>query len=186
MAQGIARGRPSSVSDILDTALRLLDNGATVSLDSVAQAAGLTKPGLMYHFPTKVALMEALVDHVVDSLERDLIERLPMPVEQASAVERIRAYVQWALESSHRRSDLVMLSDPKLAGRLTTRWADRFEKWIDVPSNAPAARRARLHAVRLLADGAWLADTTATFPVPRADRIHVLRLALQLLEGEMR
>ncbi|MFF3225932.1 TetR/AcrR family transcriptional regulator [Nocardia suismassiliense] len=183
MVKNVPKGRPSSAAAILDTALRLLDDGATVSLDSVAQAAGLTKPGLMYHFPTKAALMDALVDHVMDSLEQALRTRLPMPLEKASATERIRAYLQWGLEYPHRRSDLVMLSDPKLADRMTARWAERFHTWIDVPADMPAPERTRLHAVRLLADGAWFAGTTDTFPVPDDDRPDLLRFALEMLEG---
>ena len=87
----------------------MLDDGASISLDSVATASGLTKPGLMYHFPTKSALMDALVDHIVDSHEGDLVRRLAVPVDEASAPERLRAYVHWALETQHRRSDLVTL-----------------------------------------------------------------------------
>lgn len=181
MSSTAVRGRPSSATPILDTALRLLDEGASVSLDSVAKAAGLTKPGLMYHFPTKAALMGALVDHVVDNLESDLIQRLAGPVEQASAAERLRAYVQWALESPHRRSDLVMLADPKLADRLTKRWIARFDKWVAIPASASAQERAQYQAARLVADGAWLAATTNVFPLTADEQPHVLDVALQLL-----
>lgn len=176
-----ARGRPSSATPILDTALHLLDEGRSVSLDSVAKAAGLTKPGLMYHFPTKAALMGALVDHVVDNLESDLIQRLVGPVETASPAERLRAYVQWALESTHRRSDLVMLADPKLADRLTERWIARFDRWVAIPADAPEQERARYQAARLIADGAWLAATTNAFPLTAEEQPHVLKVALQLL-----
>jgi AcrR family transcriptional regulator len=159
----------------------MLDDGATVSLDSVAQAAGLTKPGLMYHFPTKSALMDALVDHVVESQERELARFLAVSVEQASARQRLGAYVRWALGSRHRRSDLVMLSDPKLADRMLARWTERFGQWVEVPDDVPADERARMHAARLLADGSWLADSSATFPLSDGDKPAVLAVALELL-----
>ena len=178
-----SKGRPSSAAVILDTALRLLDDGAPVSLESVAQAAGLTKPGLMYHFPTKAALMDALVDHVVDTLERDLFARLSVPIAESSAAERIGAYLRWGLEYHHRRSDLVMLSDPKLATRLTARWTERFRKWVEVPADTAAPERTRLYAAQHIADGAWFAGTTEMFPVPAADRPDLLRFALELLKG---
>lgn len=176
--------RLSGAASILETARRLLDKAEAISLDSVAQAVGMTKPGLMYHFPTKAALMDGLVDHVIDSLEQDMLRRLRVPFERASAVERLRAYAEWALESTHRRSDLVMLSDPKLAERLTSRWTDRFSKWIAVPDKASAQRRAQLHAVRLIADGVWLADATATFQLRKDERRNVLKLAVDLLGEE--
>lgn len=181
------RGRPSSASTILDTARALLDDGATVSLDSVAHAAGLTKPGLMYHFPTKSALMDALVDHVVDSQERELSTYLDgQDVDQASPLQRLGAYVRWALTSRHRRSDLVMLSDPKLADRMLARWTDRFHRWVQVPADVPVDQQARLHAARLLADGAWLADSSNTFPLAEHERPQVLSVALHLLGEDPR
>jgi AcrR family transcriptional regulator len=162
----------------------MLDGGNPLSLDTVARAAGLTKPGLMYHFPTKSALMDALVDHVVDSQEKELARWLAVPVEQASAHQRLGAYVRWALQGHHRRSDLVMTSDPRLADRMMRRWTQRFQRWVDVPSDVPAHEQARLHAARLLADGAWLADSSDTFPLDVAARPAVLAVALELLGEE--
>ena len=43
--------------------------GVTISLESVALQAGITKPGLMYHFPSKEALMVGLVDHAAEHWE---------------------------------------------------------------------------------------------------------------------
>lgn len=51
---------------IIAAAFAQLEEGGSVSLDSVARAVGLTKPGVMYHYPTKEALMLALVDSVLD------------------------------------------------------------------------------------------------------------------------
>lgn len=181
MGSVASRGRPSSVGSILESARALLDDGATVSLDSAAQASGLTKPGLMYHFPTKSALMDALVDHVVDSQERELATHLELDVEQATPLQRLGAYVRWALTSRHRRSDLVMLSDPRLADRMLDRWTHRFHRWVQVPADVPAEQQARLHAARLLADGALLAESSNTFPLPESARPDVLAVALSLL-----
>ncbi len=63
---------------ILDGALELLraEGGGTITLDATAKQVGLTKPGLMYHFPTKEALMLAVVDHVAERWEALLQQRL--------------------------------------------------------------------------------------------------------------
>lgn len=168
----------------LECARSLLDEGAPITLESVAQAAGLTKPGLMYHFPTKVALMEALVDYVVAAQEIALLGWLEGSFEEASTTDRYRAMVHWALGDTHRRSDLAMFSDPKLADRLTTRWKDHFEKWYEIPTEVSTAQRARFIAARLLADGTWLAGTTDTFRPDAADQPHVLAVALGLIGEE--
>jgi AcrR family transcriptional regulator len=59
--------RSSSRTEILDAALRVVDavGGADITYESVAREAGLTKAGLMYHFPTKDALMIAVIEHVI-------------------------------------------------------------------------------------------------------------------------
>ena len=57
------------------------------------------------------------------------------------------------------------------------RWAERFRPWLEVPADLPEAERARLHAVRLMADGCWYADATGILPVPAADRAALLATA---------
>ena len=107
--------RPSLRDEALDRAVDLLRDGESLSLDSVARATGLTKPGLMYHFPTKEGLMTALVDRVVDRV-RARAGRAPAGRRDESdhRVERLAAYLRWALAVPHDGSDLVMLSDPRL------------------------------------------------------------------------
>ncbi|MFJ2270653.1 hypothetical protein ACIO8F_11260 [Streptomyces sp. NPDC087228] len=40
--------------------------GGSIPLDVAAEQVGLTKPGLMYHVPTKEALMVGVVGHTPD------------------------------------------------------------------------------------------------------------------------
>lgn len=177
--------RPNQGEAILDAVLeRLRGEGMlALSLDSAARAAGVTKPGLMYHFGTKAALVSALVDRVVDGQERELLDLLDGSFEQASLRERHAAYVRWALISGHDCVELIMLADPRLWDRMIERWSERLLPWLAVPEDAPAADRARLHAVRLIADGAWFADASGFLPVPPGDRAAVLDTALRLLDG---
>ncbi|MGO2643969.1 TetR/AcrR family transcriptional regulator, partial [Brevibacterium aurantiacum] len=67
--------------------------GVTISLESVAQAAGLTKPGLMYHFPNKEALMLGLVDHAAQQWHQRLHDHTGSEPVELSAFDRHRAYV---------------------------------------------------------------------------------------------
>lgn len=45
-----------------------------LTLDAVAHAAGVSKGGLLYHFPSKEALVRALLEHHLDAFERALTE----------------------------------------------------------------------------------------------------------------
>ncbi|WP_107772784.1 TetR/AcrR family transcriptional regulator [Nocardioides sediminis] len=175
--------RPSQRVAALDAALDLLRDGGHLSLETAARAAGMSKPGLMYHFPTKQALVAALVDHLIDDYERTFVALLPTGAEPATPRERIAAYLEWSITHEHDAADLVTLVDPKLRVVMGARWAERFRPWLEVPADLPEDERARLTAVRLMADGCWLADATCILPVPDADRPALLATARRLLEG---
>lgn len=151
-------------------------------MDSVASAAGLTKPGLMYHFPTKATLMAALVDRMVDRCEAELEELLPRGTTGPTASERLAAYLRWSLTYPHDGADLVMLGDPRLRDRMIARWSARLRPWVEVPEHLPAQDRARLHLVRLAADGCWFADASGYLPLGDRERRDLLAVALGLLE----
>lgn len=127
--------------------------------------------------------MIALVDWVIDCWERDLNAQLEVPVEQATPSQRMRAYLDWALAGKVDRADLVMLADPKLRDPMTARWCERMHPWLDLPDDLPAADRARLTAVRLIADGAWIDEATGAY-APDPDLRDPLRdLAASIMEG---
>lgn len=172
---------PTTRDGLLGAALRLIRNGEPVSLESVARAAGLTKPGLMYHFPTKAALMSALVDHLIDRYERELIARLPGDG-SPNVEERLAAYVDWAFTADIDNADLVVFTDPRLRDQLTKRWTWRLRPWLEVPNNLPAGRRTRLLAARLIADGSWFADASGILPLRGGERLQVRNTALALIK----
>src|SRR5262245_53027732 len=63
--------RPNSRQAILDAAEALaMDVGANhMSLDAVAAKAGISKGGLLYQFPSKVALLKGMIERYVERLE---------------------------------------------------------------------------------------------------------------------
>lgn len=46
-----------------------------LSLDAVAQRAGVSKGGLLYHFPSKAKLLEALVEHHIEAFDTTLAQK---------------------------------------------------------------------------------------------------------------
>lgn len=172
--------RKSSREAVLDTAVGMLRRREQVSLDSVAAAAGLTKPGLMYHFKTKEALMLAIVDHVVDAEEAELARRMAQ-VESDCPWPRLVAYVHWMLSGDTDEADLAMLADPRLRDILMARWAERFTPWVAVPEHVDAATRARLDGARYMAEGAWFADLSGVMAPDAARRTALVALADELL-----
>lgn len=77
------RGRKSSREKILDAAAELVGEigSGRLTLDAVAERAGLSKGGLLYNFPSKEALLQAMIQRLVDevSLEKEALRRQSPP-----------------------------------------------------------------------------------------------------------
>ena len=172
----------SSRQQIVEAALDRVRAGESVSLNTVATQVGLSKPGLMYHFPTKEALMLALVDYVLDCWERELERRLEGPLDQAGARDRLRAYLDWSLAGEIDQGDLAMLADVKLRPLLTAHWMERMRPWVETPEGLTAHQRTRLTAVRLIADGIWIGDALALGALDAEERHSIRALAYDILE----
>jgi AcrR family transcriptional regulator len=73
--------RPSNRDRVLDAFERLLvdDVGAAVTLDAVAAAAQVSKGGLLYHFPSKDALVDGLADRLREQVADDVEALLAAP-----------------------------------------------------------------------------------------------------------
>ncbi len=74
--------RANSRDMILDAAetVAVETGAANLSLDAVAVRAGFSKGGLLYHFPTKHALLQALIERFIEEHEETRFEvrkRLP-------------------------------------------------------------------------------------------------------------
>jgi len=181
--------RPSARETMLEAAEAHLGADGTLTLDSAARAAGVTKPGLMYHFATKEALLEAVLHRIAARYEREMLAligaRHGSEVEdfgEVPAAARHLAYLEWAATAELSAADIVMVADPKLRVALTERWQQQIERWLAIPERTPAAPRSRLLAVRLLADGLWFDRASGLLGEAPAEEL--IALALEMLGEE--
>jgi AcrR family transcriptional regulator len=77
------RGRKSSREKILDAAAELVSEigAGRLTLDGVAERAGLSKGGLLYNFPTKEALLQGMIQRLIDQVaaEREALREHAAP-----------------------------------------------------------------------------------------------------------
>ncbi|MEO2096324.1 TetR/AcrR family transcriptional regulator [Brachybacterium paraconglomeratum] len=183
--------RPSAREAMLDAAEAHLGEGGTLTLDSAARAAGVTKPGLMYHFSTKEQLLGAILDRMTARYEREMLAlvaaRHGAEIEdfaEAPAEHRVLAYLDWACTGALDAADLVIFADPNLRVALTERWEDQLSRWLGIPAGVDAGRGARLLAVRLMADGLWF-DRASGLDAGSEEQLDQAReLARDLLGGD--
>lgn len=160
---------------LLEQAARLsvAEGVASLSLQGVASAAGVTKGGLLHHFPSRQALIEAMFTDFLAALDHE-IDELIAADEQAHGCFS-RAYVEAMFRegesgpgSSCAVLGIAMLTDPRLR-ELWAKWLaarlDRHRLTDDAPE---------LEVTRYAADGVWLADFMEVRPANRADLRHRL------------
>lgn len=93
---------------LLDAAERVVvESGAThLTLDAVAKSAGVSKGGLLYHFPSKGALLEGMLARHFQDVDAEVAKRLASRSRKASRRsrkasngdmfrERMRVLLEW-------------------------------------------------------------------------------------------
>lgn len=154
---------------LLDHAAKLaVDHGlAAVTVQAVAEAAGVTKGGLLHHFPSKQALINAVFADLLDALDRQLDGRIAADPEPRGAFTRAYIDSVFAIEPEGNAAvwaalAISMLTDPPLR-QLWADWIqDRQDRHRDTDGTLALA------AIRLAADGIWLADLTGVTVEERA------------------
>lgn len=147
--------RPSSRERLLDAAAEvLLTEGAeSLTLEAVAQRAGVSKGGLFYHFPTKQAMVAAMVDRLTAAFDAALGSAGGRPG------DFLRAYVEATIPKVRTDAPADRVTAALLAAVLVdpaglTPLRERFAAWqarLTDDGIDPAVAT----AVRLAVDGWW-------------------------------
>src|SRR5699024_4131569 len=124
--------------------------GVTISLESVALQAGITKRGLMYHFPSKEALMLGLVDHAAEHWSWLLRNHTGRASEERSSLARHRAYVTVATPAEVSRAAHSIFSDALYHPKPAQSWSPHLAPGFDT-TGLDAHPRSLLTAARFCA-----------------------------------
>ena len=162
---------------LLDAAEALLSEQGTqaLTLSAVADRAGVSKGGLLYHFPTKEALITGLVTRVIEEFDA-LVEAY----DDGAPGSWARAYVEATFEiltgeaRAYRRWSAITAAaaDPELAAPLN----EAMGRWHGEPPPGEPDPVAAM-VVRLAAEGLWevVSHSPESFG---AERLEVLKQRL--------
>ncbi|QUX27629.1 TetR family transcriptional regulator [Nocardiopsis akebiae] len=167
--------RKSNRTQILDAAFRVVQRDGVTALtyESVAAETGLTKGGLLYHFPSREALLQALHEHLAQGWDDHLAEAAGRSADRAALRERLAAYARVAAHSSTRAELLLLL---ETANEPATRapWDEVMRRWTPEPSAGPLTpEEMELFVLRLAADGLWLYESLSSGTLPPSTRRQV-------------
>ena len=137
-----------------------------LTLDAVAAEAGVSKGGLLYHFPTKDALIQGLLVAALDRFD-DALRSEP----QVDPGDLGRAYLRVTAEGASEDSSLiaVIAQRPELIAPMRARYAHWTAALV-----ADAGDPVEAWVMRLTADGLWLADVLDLAPPDAALRAQIL------------
>ncbi len=169
---------------ILDASERVVqrDGVGHLTLEAAAAAAGLSKGGVLYHFPNRDALVAAMVTRIIEQFDADIASYLPEANSPAASLPGAyaRAYVRATVEP-------VTPGEERLGAALLA--AAAAEPELVVPLQDAAARwQARLlddsldpalaTLVRLACDGLWLCGLFGLAP-PEGELLASVGAALE-------
>lgn len=143
---------------LLDSGARLcVEQGvAGLTLQAVADAAGVTKGGLLHHFSTKQALIEEIFNERLEAFESSISQAMKLDSELSGCFTR--AYITATLEQIE-KDDFVhwaalmmlLLTEPGLKKR----WAEWLERLLARHQGTDSGPELQL--ARYAVDGLWLA-----------------------------
>lgn len=161
MAKPQRKNDPDAVrARLLDCAAQLIvDQGlSALTLEGVAREAGVSKGGLLHHYPGKDALIGGLFEQVVDWFESQVEAALEAdetkPARFSRAYLRVIAAIDMSVPEERRLAVLILMlsSDPHYCARWNSWVEARLHKHQETDTT-PLAR-----TLRLAADGLWLSD----------------------------
>ena len=171
--------RPEAVrQQLLQVTARLsLEKGlGNITLDAVSQAAGVSKGGLLHHFPNKLSLLDGLFDDLVGKLDRAIDEEMlndPVPHGRFTRAYLAVCFGSGGMEDGEdwKALTVAQLAEPHMR--------ERWRQWVEDRNTAHVGTDSSLDAelVRFAVDGLWLADLLSSHPLePERRRAMVDRL----------
>lgn len=164
--------RPSNRTRILEAAVRVAEARGfnAVTMEAVAEEAGLTKGGLIYHFGSKEELLLGIQEHLAALWEQDLEATAGKSAAEATERERLVAYVRVSSRSAT-RAELIMQLESANDVALSAPWLAVLARWrptFEIDQVDETALRAQVAV--LAAEGLWSAEPLGAATIPQSAR----------------
>jgi AcrR family transcriptional regulator len=178
------RGRPSSRERILDAAAEVVREvgSGRLTLEAVAERAGLSKGGLLYNFPTKESLLVGMVERMIDLGRAEKETLLSGCAGHRNAPAR--ASIATALKTRCDRMNGVaagLLAASAENPRLLEPVRKAFqEAWAEVKGSEDADAAM---VAWLAIEGLSSLEMHGLSPLSKSDRERVVRAVYRLLDG---
>lgn len=162
----------------------LRDGVLNLTLEAVANEAGLSKGGLLYHFPSKEALIEGLVAQFIEEFEEQL--RQGEAAEGGEAGSFTRSFVNATFDGfpAPPRLNAALLAAVALSPSLLGELRAKFATWHERIQNDGLNRDVAV-LLRYAADGIWISELLGLAPPDPKLRQELHRTMLNLTKKDV-
>lgn len=168
--------------DLLQAASQIvIEKGVdALTLDAVAKQAGVSKGGLLYHFPNKEALMKGMVEHLVQDFEAVLQTEFEQDEAPGTPGQWIRAYIRATVNCSQEslaliaRLTSIAADSPNLLEVVKT-YEQKLRQRIETSGLDPT----KASIILLAVDGLWYAEM---FQIGTLEKSRLTPVVERLLE----
>ncbi|ORT84936.1 TetR family transcriptional regulator [Burkholderia puraquae] len=157
---------------------------AALTLDAVAERAGVTKGALQYHFANKQGLLDALFGQATERFGAQMAAR--MAADSGGDGAAARAYLHAVLDAANQAASTDVLR-VLVASMITeqdtrARWSVPMREWTR-PDPVPLEQAATLMICRLAADGLWISELLDSVEVSAELRAEIVRQLDAMSQG---
>jgi AcrR family transcriptional regulator len=187
MSPSRRRGRPSNRRRVLDAAaaVALREGPGAVTIDAVVTECGMSRGGVLYHFPSKHALLQALVDQDIDVV-RETTGLDGGDAHTRPRGQRVRAYYEACTAGPPERGHVALAVALANNPALLDSWA-RVQRELDAADEADSGGHdsevTAAAVARLAVDGLWFSDLVDPDRFTAAQRRRVVE-AILAITGE--
>lgn len=168
---------------ILDAANRIVQERGVdhLTLELTAQEAGISKGGLLYHFPSKEALIKGMIQYYLDRFTDDFNTAAQQQSDQ-TAGRWTSSYLHTTYEDHQRnpRMSSGLLAAVATNPTLLSPMQETFGKWVQLLVEDGIDPVAAM-IVRLAVDGLWMVELFGLAPPPPEMREKVLQALTRII-----
>ncbi len=176
--------RPDSRDTILAAAeaVVLKAGAAHLTLDAVAEAAGISKGGLLHRFPSKEALLGAMVARQIARCDDAVCARRKTLPDTPG--KELQAYVLGALSDAAdtQRICSALLAAAANQPKLLAPVRENVRRRLDLLAQTTGGKLEAAAIICLAADGLWLMELLHLSPFSSAERKRIIAGLLELAE----
>ncbi|WBT08360.1 TetR family transcriptional regulator [Corynebacterium sp. SCR221107] len=172
--------RTNKKEQLLTTAIEIVDKHGLEALtyESLAEASGLSKSGLIYHFPSRYALLMDINRFLATQWRNRLVATAGADADSLDDDQRAAATLA-VCSANATRADLLFALDASRVPEYNAVWDEVLSAW-QLP-RALILSDPRRYLIHLIGDGLWVHDHINGFSLSDDERRALVDAALELL-----